>query len=286
MMAADPTLPGEFELIARYFAPLAAGNAGALGLKDDAGLVTPSPGCTQVVTTDTLVEGVHFLTADPARTVARKLLRVNLSDLAAMGARPLCYLLALSLSETAEAGWVEDFAAGLGADQQGFGVVLVGGDTTATPGPTNLTLTALGEVPSGEELRRSTARIGDSVYVSGTIGDAALGLRSLQGGLAGLAEAAAAALAERYRLPIPRVSLGSALRRLASAAIDVSDGLIADIGHVCEASGVAARLERARLPLSDAAAMAVAADPASFDLVLAGGDDYELAFTARPEGLA
>ncbi len=173
--------PGEFELIARYFRPLAAGQPGALGLRDDAAVLAPSPGAAHVLTTDTLVGGVHFLPDDPAGLVARKLLRVNLSDLAAMAARPVGYLLALSLPAECDEAWVEAFAAGLALDQEEFGIGLLGGDTTATPGPLSATITAIGEVAEGAELRRSGARPGDAVYVSGTLGDAALGLMALGG---------------------------------------------------------------------------------------------------------
>ncbi len=278
-------LPNEFDLIARHFAPLAAAAPGALGLTDDAALIAPAPGRRHVIATDTLIGGVHFLTDDPADLVARKLLRVNLSDIAAMGAVPRFYLLAFSLSATVDDSWVAAFAAGLARDQDEFDVTLIGGDTTSTPGPTNLTLTAIGEVADGAELRRSTARPDDVIYVSGTIGDAALGLAVLKGDFAGLPEPHRAVLIDRYRLPRPRVALGPALCGIATAAIDISDGLVADLGHVCAASGVGARIEQARIPLSDAAAAATLADPGAISAILTGGDDYELAFTA-PEDAA
>jgi thiamine-monophosphate kinase len=278
----DRPPPGEFELIGRYFAPLAEAAPGALGLADDAALAKPAPGHHHVIATDTLVEGVHFLADDPPALIARKLLRVNLSDIAAMGAAPKYYLLALSLGPGIGQAWLAEFAAGLAADQDEFGVVLLGGDTTSTPGPVTMTVTAIGELPDGAELRRSTARPGDLIYVSGTIGDAALGVGVLTGKITGLTEPAAAMLAERYRLPRPRVTLGPALRGLATAAIDISDGLVADLGHICETSAVGARIERDAVPLSDAAAEAVARDPTAWSAVLSGGDDYELAFTADP----
>jgi thiamine-monophosphate kinase len=277
---AERALPGEFELIARHFAPLAAGVPGALGLADDAGLIAPSPGCELVVTTDTLIAGVHFLAADAPDLVARKALRVNLSDLAGMGARPLVYLLNLSVAPGTTEPWVAGFAAGLRADQDGFGVGLLGGDTTSTPGPLTITVTAIGEVPVGAALRRSGARQGDAVFVSGTIGDAALGLDVIQGRLAGLAPDLAQQLRRRYLVPEPRVALGVALRGIAHAAMDVSDGLVADLGHICAASGVAAVIEAARVPLSAAASAAVADDPRRLETAaLTGGDDYELLFT-------
>jgi thiamine-monophosphate kinase len=279
----DRPPPSEFELIARYFAPLAAGAPGALGLTDDAALAKPPPGHHHVIATDTLIQGVHFLADDPPGLIARKLLRVNLSDIASMGAVPRYYLLAFSLAAGIGESWIAEFAAGLKVDQDEFGVALLGGDTTATPGPVSLTLTAIGDVPDGAEIRRSTARAGDLIYVSGTIGDAALGVRLLTGELSGLSEEAAAELADRYRLPRPRVILGPALRGLATAMTDISDGLIADLGHICETSGVGARVEWACVPLSAGAIEAVARDPSAGQITLSGGDDYELVFTADPE---
>ena len=277
---AERPRPGEFELIARYFAPLAAGQAGAFGLTDDAAVLVPSPGRVHVLTMDTLVGGVHFLPGDPAEQVARKLLRVNLSDLAAMAARPVAYMLALSLPSEIDEAWIAAFAAGLGRDQDAFGIGLLGGDTTATPGPLSATVTAIGEVAEGAELRRSGAHAGDLVFVSGSLGDAALGLMSLLGGLAELDEADRVELVDRYRVPRPRVALGIALGGIATAGADVSDGLVADLGHICAASGVAARIDRARLPVGPAASRAVSIEPEAYECILSGGDDYELLFTA------
>jgi len=278
-----PPRPAEFDIIRRYFAPLAAGVDAALGLVDDAAVIALPDGHRQVITTDTLIEGVHFFAADPPDQIARKMLRVNLSDIAAMGATPTACLLAISLAEHCDEAWIAAFAGGLGDDLRRFAVALVGGDTTATPGPLTLTLTALGVVPAGAEIRRSTAVAGDHVYVSGTIGDAALGLRVLEGRLVIGDPAARAMLVERYRLPEPRTGLGPLLRGIASAMADVSDGLIADLGHIAETSGVGAVIEAARVPWSPAARAAVAADPALAASLLAGGDDYELVFTAPPE---
>lgn len=283
---------GEFELIRRYLRPLASDSPGALALTDDAALLTPPPGRDIVITTDAMVAGVHFLPDDPPDLVARKLLRVNLSDLAAMGAAPIGYLVAASWPQDIGRGndedWFAGFAAGLAADQAEFAVTLVGGDTTRTPGPMTLSLTAVGSVPSGRCLRRSTARAGDLLFVSGSIGDGALGLAVLRGELSGLSPEHAADLADRYRLPRPRLALGQRLLAggLASAALDVSDGLVADLGHIAETSGLAARLEAAAVPLSQAAQAVLAAEPARLRQVLTGGDDYELLFTARPEQAA
>jgi thiamine-monophosphate kinase len=272
--------PGEFELIAELFAPLAAGYPGALDLKDDAAIVETPPGQCLIVTMDTIVAGVHFLPDDPAESVARKLLRVNLSDLAAKGARPTLYVLAISMPDSTDIGWLRDFAFGLALDQREFDIALAGGDTTSTPGPLTLTVTALGEMAQGTEIRRSGAQTGDRVFVSGTLGDAALGLKSLRGELANLAPEHRSALVARYRVPHPRVSLGQSLVGLATACCDVSDGLVADLGHICETSRVAAQISVDRIPLSPATRAALAIDPDLVKLVATGGDDYELVFTA------
>ncbi len=276
--------PGEFELIERFFAPLAKDFPGALALEDDAALIDVEPGYRLVVTIDALVAGVHYFADDPPALIARKLLRVNLSDLAAMGAKGCAYLLALALPRDTDAAWLEGFAEGLRADSQEFGVSLAGGDTVATDGPATLALSALGQVPEGGELRRAAAKVGDRIFVSGSIGDGALGLRVLNGELDGLAQRHRDYAIERYRLPRPRLTLGQRLVGLAHAAIDISDGLIADLGHVCEASGVGAEIQAALMPKSDAARIAVALDPGLLSALMTGGDDYELLFTVAPEG--
>jgi thiamine-monophosphate kinase len=269
------SLPPEFALIARHFRPLAG--PGALDLSDDAALLDPPPGRQLVLAADAMVEGVHFLATDPPQTVGRKLLRVNLSDLAAMGADPLGYLMTTSLPRGVEDAWIAGFVAGLAEDQRTFGLPLLGGDTTATPGPACLSLTILGTVPPGEALLRGGARPGDAVWVSGTIGDGALGLRVLRGELPG---DPAGRLARRYRLPEPRLALGRALRRLAHAAMDVSDGLVQDLGHLCRAAGCGAEIEAAAVPLSPEARGLIGRDAARLVLALTGGDDYELLFAA------
>ena len=275
------SLPREFELIQRYFVPLAG--PGALGLTDDAAVLEPRPGWSLVVTTDTVIAGVHFLAEDPPDLIARKALRVNLSDLAAMGAEPLGYLLVTALPASIDEGWMARFTEGLAQDQAEFAVTLLGGDTAATPGPLSLTITALGQVESGRALLRSTARPGDRVYVSGTLGDGAFGLKVAKGGGTALPEPARAWLLDRYRLPRPRLALGRRLVDLASAALDVSDGLAADLGHICAASGVGAVVEAARLPLSPAARAFLAAGEGTVTEAATGGDDYELLFTAPAE---
>lgn len=276
--------PDEFGLIAEAFAPLAAGEPGAFGLKDDAALLKPSPGMELVLTVDALVEGVHFLPSDPAETVAAKLLRVNLSDLAAKGAVPRAYLLTTAWNGGVGIDWIRRFAAGLAEDQRRFGIALLGGDTVSTPGPTSFSLTALGEVPEGAMLRRQGARAGDGIFVTGTLGDGALGLAVATGELA-LDPAQAAFLLGRYRLPEPRMAVGPRLRGVATASMDISDGLMADLGHLCAASGVGARLETALLPLSEAGRRCLELQPELLQSVLTGGDDYEILFAAPQEAL-
>lgn len=281
---ADRPRPGEFELIAELFAPLARNAAGAFGLTDDAALYRASSGMETVLTVDAMVEGVHFLPSDPPDTIARKLLRVNLSYLAAKGARPRGYLLVAALPDTCSMSWLERFAAGLAEDQAEFGVTLWGGDTVSTPGPLTFSLTAIGEVEEGAMLPRGGAKAGDRVYVSGTIGDAALGLAVLQDRLRPASEEDRAFLADRYRLPRPRVTLGPALCGIAHAALDVSDGLVADLTHMCEASSLAATIRAADVPLSSAAAaMLIAENDVTFASLLTGGDDYELVLAVAAE---
>ncbi len=278
--SSDGDRPDEFALIEELFAPLAAGASGAYGLEDDVATYAPSPGQELVLTADAIVEGVHFLATDSADLVARKLLRVNLSDLAAKGARPVGYLLTAAFPRTMDYAVMRAFARGLAEDQRRFGIHLWGGDTVATPGPATYSLTAIGEVPQGCAIRRGGAGEGDDIYVTGTIGDGALGLLAAQDLLPGLDSDLNAALASRYRLPEPRMALGLALRDLATAGLDISDGLAADLGHLCRVSGVGARIELEAVPLSPGIRAAIALDPAHFERALTGGDDYELLFTA------
>ncbi len=277
-----PNKTGEFERIATFFAPLTENMPGALGLRDDAAVLEPSAGCDLVVTTDTIVETVHFVGDEPACLVARKLLRVNLSDLASMGARPCAYTLNVAFPDKVDDTWLADFVAGLAADQEEFGIALAGGDSVSTVGPITLTITAFGEVASGAALRRTTARSGDLVYVTGTIGDGALGLRVLRGQVSGLTPAQEEVLATRYQLPQPRLGVGQAVCGIASAATDVSDGLVADLGHIADGSGLAAVIDAEKVPLSDEARAVLAGDPACLETILTGGDDYELVLAASP----
>jgi thiamine-monophosphate kinase len=269
---------GEFERIRRYFAPLAG--PGAAGLTDDVAVLGVEPGEELVLKADTIVENVHYRADDPADLVARKLLRVNLSDLAGKGARPVGYLLTTTLPDHCGEDWLEAFARGLGEDQATYGFPLLGGDTTRIEGPAVLSAMAVGAIPRGSIVRRAGAKPGDYVCVTGTLGDAALGLRALRGELAFLDEADREALARRYRLPEPRLAEGRSLLGTAHAMLDVSDGLVQDLGHLCTASGVAARIELERVPLSPAARRAVEARPELIAVVLGGGDDYEIVFAA------
>jgi thiamine-monophosphate kinase len=264
-------LPGEFSLIARHFRPLAG--SGALSLSDDAAVFAPPPGRELVVSADALVAGVHFLPDDPPALIGRKLLRSNLSDLAAMGATPLGYLMTVAAPRATPDGWFAGFAAGLAADQAEFGISLLGGDTTSTAGPVSLSLTILGHVAPGAALRRGGAVAGDGLWVSGSIGDGALGLLAARGEIAD----PDGYLAGRYRLPRPRLALGQAVAGIAHAGMDVSDGLVQDCGHLCRAGGLGAVIEAAAVPLSPAAR---AADRLA--LCLTGGDDYELLLAVPP----
>lgn len=272
---------GEFGRIREYFAPLAG--LGSLDLTDDAALLDCPPGYHLVVTVDQLVEGVHFLPDDPPELIARKLMRRNLSDLAAMGATPRYYLVTSALPKSCDDDWVRRFAGGLTEDQHRYGVALLGGDSTSTQGPAMLTLTAIGHVAVGQEIRRKGAQPGDRVWVSGTIGDAWLGLKALRGEYPKLAPGHRDALVNRFRLPKPRVELGPRLAGLAHAMIDVSDGLVGDLGHICETSRVAASVELPLVPLSQGARELAAADPALLATLVTGGDDYELVFAAPPD---
>ncbi len=269
----------ERTLIADIFAPLAANTPGAFNLKDDAACLVPPAGKDLVITTDAIVAGVHFLKCDPAETIAAKALRVNLSDLAAKGAEPLGYTLCLALNEECTIQWVRDFASGLQRDQLGYNISLYGGDTVKTPGPLSVSITAIGTVEQGAMIRRYGAQTGDIVYVSGTIGDGAFGLDVARGLYGGLGEAHKEFLLRRYRCPEPRCALVPALRQFASAAMDVSDGLIGDLGALCSVSGVSADIILADVPLSSAARSLVCGDDNLLHRTLNGGDDYEVICT-------
>lgn len=272
--------PSEFALVAELFAPLAEA-PGAFGLKDDAAVIAPPAGHELVITTDALVEGVHFLADDPPLYIAKKALRVNLSDLAAKGAEAAGYLLAISLPSGVGMEWLTAFANGLKQDQREFNISLYGGDTTSTPGPLTIAITAFGFVPKGKMLHRSGARPDDLVFVSGTIGDAGAGLSLLKQPQE-LSHAVKDFLVHRYREPRPRLWLGQALRGVAHAALDVSDGLLADLGHIADVSGVRIEIDAHRLPLSAALQAVWGSDNEARAKAATAGDDYEIAFTVLP----
>jgi thiamine-monophosphate kinase len=277
-MNSDDKLSAEDKLIQRFFAPLAS-HPGALGLSDDAAFITPPPGCDLVLKTDAIIGGVHFFAEDAAQTVAAKALRVNLSDLAAKGAKPLGFLLSLALPAGTSDAWLANFAEGLRSDAVLYGCPLFGGDTDRTPGPITVSIAMVGSVPQGTMVRRAGAKPGDRVFVTGTIGDAALGLAVRKGRDFGLSEPQRQHLLARYLLPQPRNALAEAVRTNASAAMDVSDGLAGDFAKLCRASQVGASIEAARVPLSEAARAVIAAEPAMLETALTGGDDYEIVCT-------
>jgi thiamine-monophosphate kinase len=283
MAAPGAGASGEDALIARYFRPLAT-DPGAFNLIDDAAILTAS-GEDVVVTTDAMVEGVHFLSDDPPETIGRKALRVNLSDLASKGAKPAGFVLTLAL-RSAEDAWLAPFARGVGEDADRFGCPLLGGDTVFTPGPLMISVAAFGRVPAGTMVHRSGAKPGDRVVVTGTIGDAMLGLDILKGGAAAAALAndssARDMLIERYRLPQPRNALAQAIRDHASAAMDLSDGLAGDLGKLCAASGVTAAVDAPSIPLSSPAASLLERGAVRIEALVSGGDDYEI-LCAIPE---
>jgi thiamine-monophosphate kinase len=269
----------EDRLIARHFRPLAT-HPGALGLIDDAAAITVPRGHDLVLKTDGVIAGVHFFPDDPPDTVARKALRINLSDLAAKGARPLGFLLSIALTRDVVDGWLRRFTRALGADAKKFGCPLLGGDTDRTPGLVSVTVAAFGAVPHGTMLRRDRARAGDRAVVTGTIGDAALGVILRRDPKAatrwGLDRHQREYLLRRYLVPQPRNALAVALRRAAHGAMDISDGLVGDLAKMCRAAHVDAQVDIARVPLSRAARAALAAQPELIETVLTGGDDYEL----------
>lgn len=267
---------GEFELIARYFAPLARGFEGAGGLLSDNAFLPGDSRRDLVVKTDTVVSGVHFLADEKPEFVAAKALRVCLSDLAAGGAKPFTYQLSLSLPRSWTERWIAGFTRGLAADQRRYGILLCGGDTVVSPGPLTVTITAFGHVPRGRGLTRAGARAGDALWVSGTIGDGSLGLLAARGRLT------APILEKRYRRPEPRSSLGPRLIGVANAVADVSDGLLADAGHIAHASRLAVHIARECVPLSPAAKRALVVEPSLWANVVGGGDDYELVIAVPP----
>ncbi|RED53371.1 thiamine-phosphate kinase [Aestuariispira insulae] len=275
---------GEFGRIREFLAPLTLGHPDSLNLRDDAALLTVPEGDDLVVTTDTIVRHVHFLAKDGPGDIASKLMRVNLSDLAAKGAAPLGYSLSLALPVSVDDGWVRAFAERLAEEQATFGIRLIGGDSVRTEGPEVLTINAYGLIPKGQMMRRDGAKAGDLVYVTGTIGDGALGLMAARGDFIGLP--GAAELVRRYQIPEPRLALGEGVRGLVNGAMDVSDGLVGDLAAMAGTSGLGAVLHSHLIPLSDPASELLAGDPDLMISVLTGGDDYELLLTVAAENKA
>jgi thiamine-monophosphate kinase len=279
-------IDSEESIIAEFWAPLAQGFPGALGLKDDCAILSPPPGCDLVATTDAVVVGVHVLADERPAAIAWKALAVNVSDLVAKGASPLAYLMSLSLPEAPERVWLADFAEGLARAQAAFGCRLAGGDTDRAAGPLRVSITAFGTITRGKFVQRATAQVGDHVYVSGTIGDAALGLALRRDpSLAGrwkLDTDARGLLESRFCVPAPPVALAGIVRTYARAAIDISDGLVKDFDRLCRAAHVGGCLEAARVPLSAPATAVVADDHVALESLLTGGEDYEVLAVVAP----
>lgn len=278
---------GEFELIARHFAPIAGRDPAALSLQDDAAVFSPPADHEVVVTTDALVADVHFRSIDAPELIAKKVLRVNLSDLAAMGARAGGVVLTTGYNRDLPEDWIERFARSFGEDCLLYDVSLLGGDTVSTPGPSFFSVTAFGYVPTGRALRRDSARPGDVLAVTGTLGDSALGLKALNDGLSGLEDSDADFLRDRYWLPQPRMTLADACVELNTriAAMDISDGLAGDCRKICAASGVGMAINRNAIPLSSAAKTVLDHDPGQWERILAGGDDYELLIAGQAQDI-
>ncbi len=282
MRGLDPKAPmTEFDIIAEIFAPLATA-PGAFGLTDDAAVLPARPGMDWIVTTDQIAEGTDFFAHDPAGSVGQKALRVNLSDLAAKGAAAQFYLLNLALPVGMTREWLTAFAAGLARDQQNYGISLLGGDTSRGEGPVSIAITAFGLVPEGKMLKRAGAKPGQGVYVTGTIGDSGGGLAIFRREKHTLNEAARESLTQSYRLPRPPASFGPKLIGLASASVDVSDGLIADLAHLAKASGVKLVIDAAAIPRSPALRAFWGDSEAAIIRAATAGDDYQIAFTADP----
>lgn len=285
-MASD-RIESEEALINEFLAPLATGFPGAFDLADDCAVVAPGAGEELVITTDAVVAGVHFFADEDPGAIAWKALAVNVSDLVAKGAAPLAYLMTLALPDAPERAWLTAFSNGLRRAQEAFGCVLAGGDTDRIPNALCVSITAFGTIPAGRIVRRSCARPGDHVYVSGTIGDATLGLKQRRdtsfGPRCSLDKAARDHLDARYRMPVPPVAIAGAVRACACAAMDISDGLIKDFSRLCRASGTGGRIEAARVPLSSPARMVVNAGGATLVDLMTGGEDYEVLAIVRPE---
>ena len=268
--------PGEFELIAQYFAPLSG--QGSFNLFDDAALLTPKPNHSLVITQDAIAQDIHFFADDPPYLIAKKALRVNLSDLAAKGATPISFSLALGLANDWSEEWVSEFAKGLAQDCEQFNIDLSGGDTFKTNTGFIISITAIGEIPDGHYTSRLGASEGDAIFVTGTIGDGALGLLARQGKLKQVADDYLNYLTDRYLLPLPRTDFAPLIQEYASASMDISDGLVADLEKLCAASSVGAEIAIDNIPLSPAAKAVIELESDYLGRALTGGDDYEILF--------
>ena len=277
----------EFEIIRQYFAPLAATAEGAFNLTDDAATIPQTDGFDTVVTTDAIVAGVHFLDDETPSNIAAKLCGSNLSDLAAMGAKPVGFTLACAWPKGTSLNTISEFAEGLREWVDGYDFPLLGGDTVSTEGPATFSLTAIGKVATGKCLRRNGAKVGDKIFVTGTIGDGALGLLAAKGELATMDANHLNDLEDRYRRPRPRINAGLALVGHVNACIDISDGLVQDLSHIADASKVAVQLNLDAIPLSEAGQLILQQNPEALNSIVSGGDDYELLFCASetPSGL-
>ncbi len=283
-------MAGEADIIQEFFAPLAAGFDGAFGLNDDAAAMTPPPGCDLVVTVDAIAAGVHFFPEDDAADIGWKALAVNVSDLIAKGAAPHAYVMSLAFPDVPDTAWLLGFASGLADAQRAFAITLIGGDTDRRPGPMSVTITAFGFLPAGRMVRRATAKAGDHIFVSGTLGDSALGLTLRREAATGAPFTVSAAdrrdLIGRYLRPRPPLALVSALRDFASASMDISDGLVKDLTRMANASGVGALIDTDVFPLSDAARAVVALKASEISTIATGGDDYQVLATVAPQNVA
>ena len=283
-------MAGEADIIQGFFAPLAAGFEGAFGLKDDAASIVPPPGCEFVVSVDAIAAGVHFFPDDAAADIGWKAVAVNVSDLIAKGAAPYVYVMSLAFPDTPDNAWLLGFVTGLSEAQRAFGITLVGGDTDQRPGPLSVTITAIGIVPAGRIVKRGTARVGDHVFLSGTLGDSALGLKLRWNEVAADPFTVSAAhrsdLIARYLRPRPPLALVPVLRDFASASMDVSDGLVKDLTRMVEASRVGALIDSEAFPLSNAARAVIASKASELATIATGGDDYQVLATVAPHNAA
>lgn len=283
-------MTGEADIIQGFFAPLCVGHHGAFGLKDDAATLTAPAGHDLVVTVDAVAEGVHFFSTDAAADIGWKALAVNVSDLIAKAAIPQAYVMALAFPQPPDPAWLAGFATGLAQAQRAFAITLIGGDTERRPGPLSVTITAFGFVAAGRMVQRATASVGDHVFVSGTLGDKALGLRLRathpDDAPYRISPSHRADLIARYLRPTPPMGLIPALARYASASMDISDGLVKDLGRLVAASGVGARVETGLFPLSAAGRAVLANHPGAIETIATGGDDYEVLATVSPTNAA